>query len=184
VGINILFNSVYNGMTVNKPILYYKGFFNYAIVNHLLKELLLLEQSGILSNITYKKIQIVMVEMLENSYKYTSEEIKFFNPVFYLPEFKILKENHSFRLSASNPIKKEDLPDFKKHLDKINISRLPELKEWYKKILKDEIYSKKQSPGIGLIRIAKVVRNKFEYTFQQIDNKFLYYTLDILINTK
>jgi len=53
-----------------------------------------------------------------------------------------------------------------------------------KDILKKEIYSKKQSPGIGLIRIAKVVRNKFEYTFQKIDNKFLYYTLDILINTK
>lgn len=171
-------------MTVDKPILYYKGFFNYAIVNNLLKELLSLEQSGVLSNIAYKKIQIVMVEMLENSYKYTSEEIKLFNHSYFLPEFKILKENHSFRLSASNPIIKEDLPDLKKHLDKINNAGLPELRKWYKEILKKEIYSKKQSPGIGLIRIAKVVRNKFEYTFQKINNKFLYYTLDISINTK
>lgn len=171
-------------MDNNKPILYYKGFFNYTIVNKLLKELFDLEQSGELDDLVSNKIQIVMVEMLENNYKYTSNKITSFNHAEFFPVFKIINENKFYRLIASNPIQLNDVNELKNHLDKINYVGLPGLQKWYKEILKNEIYSIKQSPGIGLIRIAKVVRNKFKYSFQKIDNKFLYYTLEILINKK
>lgn len=171
-------------MTRNNQLLYYKGFFSYQVVNNLVNELFLLEQSGVLNTIAFKKIQIVMVEMLENSYKYTSGEIRSFNHPDFFPEFRIFKENKSYRLIASNPIHHEDLPELKQRLDKINHVDLSGLRKWYKEVLKNELYSKKQSPGIGLMRMAKVVRNKFNYTFQKIDNNFLYYTLEILINTK
>ncbi|MFP4022973.1 MAG: SiaB family protein kinase [Thiohalospira sp.] len=171
-------------MANDNQILYYKGFLDYAIVNKLLKELFEQGQSGALDIKVFKKIQIVMVEMLENSYKYISEMAIPTKSSEFLPEFKILKENKFYRLIASNPIYHNDVDDLKQHIDKINNTELPELQKWYKEILKNEIYSKKKSPGIGLIRIAKVVRNKFKYSFQEIDNKFLYYTLEILINTK
>jgi hypothetical protein len=171
-------------MDNNKPILYYKGFFNYTIVNKLLNELFTLEQTGVLNEWVSNKIQIVMVEMLENNYKYTSNKITSFNHIDFFPVFKILNEDKFYRLIASNPIRHNDVNTLKDHLDKINDVGLPELRKWYKEILKNEIYSVKQSPGIGLIRIAKVVRNKFKYSFQKIDNKFLYYTLEILINKK
>ncbi len=171
-------------MASYNQILNYKGFFNYAIVNKLLKELFELEQFGELDTRAYKKMQIAMVEMLENSYKYITDEVLSINNTEFLPEFKIIKESKCYRLIASNPIYHKDVDDLKQHIDKINHAGLPELRRWYKEILKKEIYTKKKSPGIGLIRIAKVVRNKFKYSFQKIDNKFLYYTLEILINTK
>ncbi len=169
-------------MNKNKCILYYKGFFNYTIVNKLLNELL--EQSEALDISVFNKMQIVMVEMLENNYRYTSNKIISFDHADFFPVFKIIDEDKFYRLIASNPIKYEDVNELKEHLEKIYCLGLSGLRKWYKDILKDEIYSVKQSPGIGLIRIAKVVRNKFKYSFQEIDNKFLYYTLEILINKK
>ncbi|MEE4196725.1 MAG: SiaB family protein kinase [Bacteroidales bacterium] len=171
-------------MSGDEQMIHYKGFFSYSVVNKLLRELSLLWQSEMLDSPAYRKIQIVMVEMLENNYKYTSEKIDSFGYPEFFPEFKIIKENKAYRLIASNPVSREDLFALKQQLEKINQLDLTALRRWYKEILKEEIYSPKQSPGIGLIRIAKVIRNKFNYSFQKIDNKFLYYTLEILINKK
>lgn len=171
-------------MAVNQEILSYKGFFNYTIVNQLLKQLTEFEQSGRMDLLAFKKIQIVMVEMLENSYSYTSNFAKEFPYDNFFPEFKIIKLEDTYQLISSNPVKESDVDELKMHLERVNRSSLKELRAWYKEILMEGIYSKKRSAGIGLIRIAKVVRNKFKYSFHKIDNKFLYYTLEISINTK
>ncbi|MFO7828842.1 MAG: SiaB family protein kinase [Bacteroidales bacterium] len=171
-------------MAVNQEILSYKGFFNYTIVNQLLKQLTEFEQSEKMDLLAFKKIQIVMVEMLENSYSYTSNFAKEFPYDNFFPEFKILRSDERFRLISSNPIEKADVDELKIHLERINRSSLKDLRAWYKEILMEGMNSKKSSAGIGLIRIAKVIRNKFKYSFHKIDNKFLYYTLEISINTK
>lgn len=171
-------------MAVNQEIIAYKGFFNYAKVNQLLEELVALENTGKIEESVFKKIQIIMVEMLENNYSYTSDFIN--EPQFekYPPEFKLIRLDNNYQLISSNLVKKSDASNLNIHLEKINQYSLSDLREWYKEILKNGIYSKKNSAGIGLIRIAKIIRNKLKYSFYKIDNKFLYYTLEILINTK
>lgn len=171
-------------MAVNQEMIAYKCFFNYAIVNQILKQLVDLEKTGQIDPSAFKKIQIVMVEMLENSYSYTSGFVNEFQYEKYVPEFKIVKLDNAYQLISSNPVIKSDAYTLSMHIEKINQSSLDDLRRWYKKILIDGIHSRKISAGIGLLRIAKVIRNKFKYSFRKIDNKFLYYTLEILIYTK
>ena len=164
-------------------ILHFKGFFNYKIINQLLADFVNYANESKLNNYFFKKIQIVMVEMLENNYQYfqgslTEKILK------STPEFKLIKSHDSYKLLASNPILVDDADNLKTQIDKINNSNYFELKRLYKEILKDGMYSKKKTAGIGLIRIAKVTKNKIGYSFRKIDNKLLNYTLEIMVNPK
>lgn len=171
-------------MKTNTIILYHQGFFDYEVLNQLLYDFSVLVTQNDIQNYFYKKIQIVMAELLENNYQYTqSNEIEFAQGK-YIPEFKIIKHNQGFEICASNPILTNDAYLLQLYLDKINNSNLSELKEIYKEILKAGMHSPKKTSGTGLIRIAKVTKNKFKYSFRKINNKLLYYTLEIMVNSK
>ena len=162
----------------------FKGYFNYQTVNKILKDFYDYTIKESIDIYYYKKIQIIMVEVLENNYEY----IKKLQPEYlddkFLPEIKITQIGNDFKLLSSNIVLNNDAYLLKTHIDKINNSNLDQLQELYKNILEEGIYTQKQSAGIGLIRIVKVTKNKIEYSFKKIDNKLLYYTLEILINSK
>ena len=160
------------------------GFFNYSILNKLLSDFIIYVESNNIDNYLFKKVQIVMVEILENNYQYTQSLMKKNNIESIKPEFSITKTQLGFRIVASNPIYLKDAEELKSTINKINSLDIGKLKDLYKKKLKAGMHSNKVTAGIGLIRIAKVAKNKIDYSFQKIDNNSLYYTLEILINTK
>lgn len=164
-------------------IVQYKGFFDYSLLNKLLMDFIKYVDENHVDGFFLKKIQIVMVEVLENNYQYT--QLKEDNLQSNLePEFKIIKLNEGFKVVASNPILRNDAYHLKSRIEKINSLTINELKALYKDTLKEGMYIRKNNAGTGLIRIAKVTRNKISYSFREIDNKLLYYTLEILVNPK
>lgn len=162
----------------------FKGYFNYQTVNKLLKDFYDYTLKESIDIYYYKKIQIIMVEVLENNYRYVKELSREGLDDRFLPEFKISQIGNDFKLLSSNVVLKNDARLLKTHIDEINNSNIDQLQELYKKILEEGIYTQKSSAGIGLIRIVKVTKNKIEYSFKKIDNKLLYYTLEIMINSK
>ena len=165
-------------------IIKHEGFFNYSLLNKLLSDFIVYVETNNVDSYLFKKVQIVMVEMLENNYQYTQSIIKENNFEQIKPEFIIKRTTHGFKLISSNPIYIADVDELKNTIDHINNADLTKLKDLYKKILKDGMHSDKTTAGIGLLRIAKVTKNKIDYSFRKIDNKLLYYTLEITVNPK
>lgn len=171
-------------MMNEKVVVQYKGFFDYSLLNKLLMDLINYVDKNEVDNYFLKKIQIVMVEMLENNYEYTHKIEKDIKKQILEPEFKLLRTGDGFRIIASNPMLINDSQKLKAHLDKINGLNSLELKELYKDTLKGGMQMKGRNSGTGLIRIRKVARNKINYSFKKIDNKLLYYTIEIMVNPK
>lgn len=165
-------------------IIQYKGFFDYGLLNKLLIDFMEYVKKNNIDSYFFKKVQILMVEMLENNYQYThliEDELKHEN---FEPEFKIISSDPDFKVIASNPILTNDAYHLKAYLDKINDLSRQDLKTNYKNILREGMYIKNANSGTGLIRIAKASKNKISYSFRKINNKLLYYTIEILVAPK
>ncbi|MCB2195734.1 MAG: SiaB family protein kinase [Bacteroidetes bacterium] len=169
---------------MNKIILKHKGFFNYSILNNLLSDFIQYVKTHNIDEYLFRKVQIVMVEIIENNYHYTQSLSRNYDIEKLQPEFKLEKTPEGFSLSSSNPVKAKDAEALKQLLHHINHVDLKKLKEEYKYTLKEGMHSEKSTAGIGLLRIAKVTRNKIKYSFRKIDNNLLYYTLEIMVNPK
>ena len=125
-----------------------------------------------------------MIELIENNYQYLKNSKITKEKKLIESEFCLVQVNEGFKIFSSNPIKVSDAGFLKSHIDQINKSDSNKLRTIYKQILTDGIYSSKRTAGIGLMRIAKVAKNKIHYTFKQIDNNLLNYSIEIEINSR
>ena len=167
-----------------KKIIEYKGLINHSIINKLVKDFTEFKDEGNISNSLYKKIIVLMVEMLENSSKYSKLIDDDLPEQLDLISFTILQNEKNYTLISSNFIKIEHVQELKSRIDEINSCDKKLLKELYLKKLIEGIYIEKNSPGVGLIRMAKISRNKINCSFNHFDNKLLNYTLQIRVSAK
>ncbi len=128
----------------------------------------------------YKKILSIMIEILENIYKYSDEyhDNKYLVQN-YIPEFSIMQNKSHYYIRSSNPIKKEHIPELKTRLDQINAKSLEELKLFYREKICDGKFSDKGGAGLGLIEIAKISGKPLKYRFTKINNNFSSYHLEV-----
>jgi len=171
-------------MSVSESIISFVGFVDHNDITRLINDFeksVKKFQSGSSLN---KKIIVIMIEILENSYHYTKSIRNELPKNIDLPKFSIEKNNDSFKLITVNPIKTEDVNQLNERINEINNCEKVFLKELYLKKLIESMNNDKSSPGVGLIRIAKITQNKIDCSFNQFDNNFLNYRLEILVNTK
>ncbi len=169
-------------MDLENVIIQYKGFFNYEVLNKLLTDFFVYVNKRSIDISIYKKIQIVMIEMLENNYQYIQSIENRYNINELEPEFELVKINSGYKLRSSNPVSPNDAYLLKSHIDKFNDLSNEEIQKKYKEILREGMYVEKISDGIGLLRIAKISGNKIKYSFKKINNNLLYYTLEITVS--
>ena len=171
-------------MKESKILIEYEGFFSHFIVNELIQNLYKINKANKFQTTVFKKVLVVMIEMLENNYNYI-ESIKFDLPEdIKSPYFKIVQTSKGIEIESSNPLKYEHLDDLKSRINEINKCNKQEIKELYLKTLVAGMNTPRKSAGVGLIRIAKVAQNKIKSSFDHFDNNFLYYTLQIFVNYK
>lgn len=129
----------------------------------------------------YKKVLSVMIESLENIYKYYSD--KDFNslPEGHIPNFQIISEGNSFIIHVSNPVRVSDIPKVKNKLESINKLDHHGLKELYKNTITNGQFSDKGGAGLGFIEMAKISGRKLEFSFNEIDTNFAIFNLSIII---
>lgn len=168
---------------VEELFLYYKGPVLYDTIGHLISELKEKMFETQVKQTTYKKVLMVMIEALENVFKYheyfEKDESLLKNNS---PELSIIRSEELFSLTCSNPIKKKDVNRLKKRLEYINNLDKAGVKEEYKKTITNGFFSEKGGAGLGLIEMAKITDGKLDYSFTPINNDYNYYRLNLKIN--
>jgi hypothetical protein len=172
----------YELMPEREVILNYQGLFNFEIIGHLLNSLKDETEARNISISHYKKILSVMIEALENVFKYNEffeNESRLF-PSFY-PKFELDKLDNSYFLTTCNPILNKDIEKLSNHISKINNLDKEGLRQLFRNTLTNGQFSSKGGAGLGFIEMAKVSGEKIDFSFEPIDTKYSYYSCMISI---
>jgi hypothetical protein len=158
----------------------YKGALSFSTISQLLNKLK--EQMDLLGEklATYKRILIIMVEVLENIHKYIESQQGNNNGTTPTNiDFKLVKTNDVYSISASNLIHTEAQKIIQDKLDLINRLDYEELKKLYRQIISNGQFTKEGGAGLGFIEIAKTSQNPLNYSFEKVDDKYIKYTINL-----
>jgi hypothetical protein len=164
-------------------IIEYKGHLTFSTTGRLLTLLKYkMKKQGIEPGI-YKKILSIMIEALENIYK-NSDQYKEYRDICekYIPEFRLTKNENSYYIYCANPIRNELIPNLREKLKLVNKKDFEELRLLYRKTIADGKFTNKGGAGLGIIEMAKISGNPLGYNFEEINETFSYYSLEIKFN--
>jgi hypothetical protein len=165
-------------VTKQENILAHYGPLSYEEIGFLLNRMsAFVDKQGM--NITVKKkVYSAMVESLENIYKH--QDIISSNSD-YQPRFSLFLDDKEFSLFASNSLLTCKIGPLKDKLDKVNSLNREGLKDLYKLTILSGNVSPKGGAGLGIINIAKVSENKINYKFENVNDEFSYFTINVSI---
>ena len=170
-------------MPNSEIILAHQGLMSFEVIGTLLGRLKEETEARGIGIAQYKKILSVMIEALENIFKY-NEFFEHETALFphYYPHFKIEKKNDYFLLTTANPILNKDIEKLRNHMDKINSLDREGLRQMFRDTLTNGKFSAKGGAGLGFIEMVKISESKIDYRFDPINNNYSYYYYTILIH--
>lgn len=128
-----------------------------------------------------RKVYHVMVETLQNMNKH-SDEIK--EGKIGSGLFIIGKKDETYYIITSNVVAKKHKDALENSLITVNNASQLELKEMYKKQIKEGKLSSKGGAGLGLIDIARKTGETLNYHFLQLDDNNYFFILKVEINAR
>jgi hypothetical protein len=162
---------------VTKSILNHTGLLTFSSIDVLLSAFKDVSQEHEIRFSIHKKVLTVMIESLENVYKYRDLYESFVaRKQEYMPTLNISMNENSIQLRTSNPVLTKDLDILKSKIDKVNNKSREELKELYVKTITNGEFSAKGGAGLGFIEMAKTSGNDLKYSFEEISEEFSLYT--------
>lgn len=161
-------------------ILDFKGHLTFSTIGRLLTLLKhKMVEKGIKIGV-YKRLLSVMIEALENIYKYSDH---YFDNAFitrnYVPTFALERLDQKYCIKTTNPIKNSDIPALKDKIDTINSKTGEDLRLYYRQTIMNGRFTDKGGAGLGLIEIVKITNHPLEYRFESINDEFSIYNLII-----
>ena len=140
-----------------------------------------LDEEGEDSSKTRKRVYHVMVECLQNICKHADD------PETGLPEnpgsglFIVGMDDDKYRVTTGNIVALDRVDSTLELLNKVNSLDPDELKEFYKKMMKESRLSEKAGAGLGFIDIVKKTGNKLIFHVEPVNDKtaFLVLSSDI-----
>ena len=181
MGFNI--EESYNRMNKGEVLLAYKGSITAELITNVLgvvetKLDHVIDNSGV-----KKKIYNVLVESLQNLYHHVDDL-----PIDYSDKldlhfgiFVISKSSETYKILTGNFIRNDKIKKLKERLDKIKTLSKDELKDLYKFVLNNQKFSDKGGGGLGLIDIARRTGGNVEYNFEEYDENYSFFRLDVMI---
>ncbi len=130
----------------------------------------------------YKRIISIMIESLENIYKYVGRYQDYPDiSENYPPKFSLSRLAGNYFIEAGNPIKSSDAGRLKEKLEMMNSRNHEELRALYLHTISDGQFTPKGGAGLGLIEMAKIAAEPLEYLFEPIDDRFYWYSLRVVL---
>lgn len=160
-------------------ILKYEGTLDYETIGILIGKLQVKVKSLNVKVFIYKKILTIMIESLENVYKYYIGKDMGDFPEDYHPVFHLLKLGNAFEILVSNPIKTADVQAIKDKIDRLNTLNNEELKQLYRDTITNGHFTDKGGAGLGFIEMAKISGKPIVYRFEKINEGFTIFHLAI-----
>ncbi|MBN2349894.1 MAG: SiaB family protein kinase [Bacteroidales bacterium] len=164
-------------------ILSHSGAIKFETINNLIGQLK--EKTSVLGlkMVTYKKILLVIIESLENIYKYNhdldSKNKQYLNNT---PEFLLERNNKKYKITTTNAVLNSDIKLLEDKIISLNNLDDDGIRDLYRTTITDGVFTDQGGAGLGIIEIAKIASEKLEYRFEPIDDKFSYYHLIITVN--
>ena len=131
-----------------------------------------------------KKLFHVMVESLQNIAKHSEEDDAEYSKNYRSGQGILMvgKEKDRYSVTTGNLVSVEQAKELGDMISEINAMDADELKETYKKKLKESRLSDKGGAGLGLIDMAKKTGTKIECSFKEVNAEQHFFILKININ--
>ncbi|WP_047447755.1 SiaB family protein kinase [Alistipes sp. ZOR0009] len=129
-----------------------------------------------------RKVFHVMVETLQNMNKHSDELSKTSHTGSGL--FIIGKKNDTYYVITSNKVHAKHREHLENAIIEVNNATKEELKEMYKRQMKEGVLTEKGGAGLGLIDIARKTEEKLNYQFINLDDEFYFFILKVEVSTK
>jgi hypothetical protein len=163
-------------MPEQQMLIEYHGSISFSVISFLLNKLKEQMDAQGEKLATYKRILIIMVEVLENINKY----IEFRNECKDCKvNFKLSRVDNTYLISAANYVTYEAQKVIKEKLDVINNLNPDDLKAMYRQIISNGQFTKEGGAGLGFIEMAKTSQHKIGYSFEKVDDTYVYYTINL-----
>lgn len=127
-----------------------------------------------------KKAYNAIVESIQNLYHH-SIHTPGNNDGSKFGSFVIKEKDDSIEILTGNYLIFDVVEIIKDRIDQINALEREDLKALYKKILSNEEFSEKGGGGLGMVDIAKRTSSKLNYSFFEIDEKYSFFELKVII---
>ncbi|HBX49802.1 MAG: hypothetical protein A2275_04455 [Bacteroidetes bacterium RIFOXYA12_FULL_35_11] len=129
-----------------------------------------------------KKVVNILVECLENIYKYTTldKENDYGNSLF-TSKITLERTAEAFIITSGNTILNKNIEKLKQKIDQVNSLDKDGLQKLYEDIINNNEISEKGGAGLGIIDIALKSNNKLHYNFTSLDENCSFYELIVNI---
>jgi hypothetical protein len=167
-------------MPQSRIILDYRGPVDLPVIEKILKKLKNTREFEALNKTTGKRLYAVVVECLENIYEY-SVSISSDNTDFQ-PHIFVKKENDKIIIITGNPVTDYAKAKLIMRLELINMLDVAALKTMYENIIDNDQIQDERRAGLGFISMALRSGNKLDYSFNPINDRYLYFEIQITLN--
>ncbi len=124
-----------------------------------------------------------MIESLENIMKYREcPSLTGENDLAFVPLFTVIKEGDRYFINSCNSLEYDKMEPLEKRLVYLNNLTVQGIKDYYKETITNGQFSQKGGAGLGLIEMAKISGNKIEYMFQQVNERYVNFSLRITVD--
>jgi hypothetical protein len=171
-------------MSEQQKIIEYTGTLSFNVINKLLVELK--EQFETLGEkiAIYKRVLVIMVEVLENINKYLESKNSNIEILSKYPvEFKLFKSDNQYFMISRNVVTLDAQNVIREKLDLVNSLDAEELKALYRQIIANGQFTDDGGAGLGFIEIAKTSQHKILYSFEKVNDTFAYFIITIEITS-
>lgn len=126
------------------------------------------------------KVFSIFVEQVENVINYSAEKDHEDSQLSFGIVVIGKKDNHFF-ISGGNKIQTAKVDKLKSNLNKLIAMNKDELKIYYKEKRKASKEDDSKGAGIGFIEMARKSTKPIEYSFENIDSQYSFFTIKISI---
>lgn len=120
-----------------------------------------------------KAFFLILVELLQNVSRHSIDSVQRDGI------FSISNDSTGYTISVGNVVDGATKDDLIKRIDELNKMEVDELKQLYKKTLREGSFSEKGGAGLGLIEIARKSRDKLEYSFDELADGRFFFTFNV-----
>jgi hypothetical protein len=129
-----------------------------------------------------RRVFSILVEILENVGRYSPGKDP--EEEFGMPVAMIRLDDDVFTLTTGNLIRNDNVEHFKSKLDLINENDKTGLKELFRTSLSGQTIKTESTGNMGLIDMARKSGSKLEYKFEQVNERYSYYTLTVKVEDR
>ena len=175
-------DELFKQMNTGEILLAYKGSITAELITNVLGVVETKLNHVIEKSSTKKKIYNILVESLQNLYHHVDDLPNYINNMdVHFGIFVIAKIDDDYKIRTGNFIKNDKINKLKERFEKIKSLDKDELKELYKFVLNNQMFSDKGGGGLGLIDIARRTNGQVDYDFTKYDDDYSFFRMNITI---